>query len=256
MGYHADLDSGVSLILFYPYSAFQAERLTQGRFPNYRPSGDRFSIWTESYGGHYGPIYADYFEKQNDLIAAGTIALPAIQLHLDTIGLVNACIDIDTQMPKYPEFAFNNSYGIQAINQTQYQTAIASSATCRNMTGICRTMADEKDPQGFGNNTVVNKACLDAFLYCFSKMHDGYDPKVCIQLYRINHGKLSDCLLQRNLFDIAAPALEAFPPKWAAGYLNTAEIQQALGVPLNFTGNSAVIASGKFIILTVDNARN
>jgi hypothetical protein len=51
-------------------------------------------------------------------------------------------------------------------------------------------------------------------------------------------------IVQRNLFDISAPTLEAFPPKWAAGYLNTAETQQALGVPLNFTGNSAVIASG------------
>jgi len=46
------------------------------------------------------------------------------------------------------------------------------------------------------------------------------------------------------LFDIAAPIIETFPPKWAAGYLNSADIQQALGVPVNFTGNSAVVASG------------
>lgn len=50
---------------------------------------------------------------------------------------------------------------------------------------------------------------------------------------------------QRNKFDIAAPNLpEAFPTKWAAGYLNDAEIQQALGVPLNWTGQSLPVALG------------
>ena len=153
-----------------------------GRFPEYRPSSDRFSIWTESYGGHYAPVYSDFFEKQNDLIVAGTITAPAIQLHVDTIGLINACIDIDTQMPTYPEFAFNNTYGIQAINETQYQSAVASSATCQNMPSICRAMADEQDPQGLGNKPEVNKACLDAYLYCFSKMHDGYNIQVRIYI--------------------------------------------------------------------------
>jgi carboxypeptidase C (cathepsin A) len=150
----------------------------------YRPSSDKFSIWSESYGGHYGPVYAEFFETQNELIVAGTIAAPAIQLQLDTIGLINACIDIDTQMPMYPEFAFNNTYGIKAINESQYQSAVASSASCRNLTGICRTMADEQDPKGLGNNPAVNKACLDAFLYCFGNMHDGYNATVSKTAYR------------------------------------------------------------------------
>ena len=47
---------------------------------------------------------------------------------------------------------------------------------------------------------------------------------------------------QRYHFDITAPLTNAFPPKFAAGYLNTREIQQALGVPLNFTGSSAPVA--------------
>jgi hypothetical protein len=70
----------------------------------------------------------------------------------------------------------------------------------------------------------------------------------------INWGRITYRKLQKNLFDITAFALESFPPKWAASYLNTAEVQQALGVPLNFTRNSAVIASGMryAIILTSD----
>ncbi|KAF2247337.1 alpha/beta-hydrolase [Trematosphaeria pertusa] len=195
-------------------------------FPEYQSKSNSFSIWGESYAGHYAPVYAAYFEQQNDRIANGSITGSAIQLHLDTVGLVNACIDMDTQMPFYPEFAFNNTYGFRTINETQYESAIAATETCRNMTATCRTMADEQDPEGLGTNLGVNEACLSAFMYCFATMHDGYTK-------------------ERNLFDIAAPLYpEAFPPKWGAGYLNDAEIQQALGVPLNWTGNSLVVANG------------
>ena len=49
----------------------------------------------------------------------------------------------------------------------------------------------------------------------------------------------------QNKFDIAAHNLpESFPLKWAAGYLNDAETQQALGVPLNWTGQSLPVALG------------
>lgn len=40
-------------------------------FPDYE-SRD-FGIWTESYGGHYGPEFAAYFESQNSAIDAGTV---------------------------------------------------------------------------------------------------------------------------------------------------------------------------------------
>jgi carboxypeptidase C (cathepsin A) len=179
VGFHADLDARVG----FPIPAIRLPPLRQdakmfGSFPKYRSSSDKFSIWSESYGGHYGPVFADFFGKQNSLIIAGTIPAPAIQLHIDTVGLVNACIDIDTQIPSYPQFAFNNTFGIEAINETQYATAISSTAMCLNMTGVCRSMADEQDPEGLGNNDEVNKACLNAYLFCFSRMHDGYDKTV------------------------------------------------------------------------------
>lgn len=34
-------------------------------FPKYKPNDGRVSIWTESYGGHYGPAFAAFFEEQN-----------------------------------------------------------------------------------------------------------------------------------------------------------------------------------------------
>jgi hypothetical protein len=55
--------------------------------------------------------------------------------------------------------------------------------------------------------------------------------------------------IQRDQYDITATAgPEAFPPKWAAGYLNNATVQEALGVPLNWTGQSIPVALGMFRI--------
>ena len=31
-----------------------------------------FNLWTESYGGHYGPAFFHYFQDQNDAIANGS----------------------------------------------------------------------------------------------------------------------------------------------------------------------------------------
>ena len=145
------------------------------RFPQHKPSDNSFSIWAESYGGHYGPTFADYFEKQNKLIASGAIPQPATQFHLDTVGLVNACIDIDTQMPLYPEFAVNNTYGIKAISNSTYQAAVASLGTCRNLTQACRSLVEQKDPDNLGNNTEVNAACGKAYQFCFEKIASPFE---------------------------------------------------------------------------------
>lgn len=54
---------------------------------------------------------------------------------------------------------------------------------------------------------------------------------------------------QRNVFDITATVPGSFPPKYAAGYLNTKEIQEELGVPLNFSGLSSAVSNGRLPFL-------
>ena len=46
-----------------------------------------FNIWTESYGGHYGPGFAAYFLDQNIAINDGKINGTAI--NLKTLGIGN-----------------------------------------------------------------------------------------------------------------------------------------------------------------------
>lgn len=197
------------------------------RFPEYNSTTNSISFWGESYGGHYVPVYANYFVEQNSRLAAKNCTSEAeIQIGIDTVGLVNACIDHAIQTPLYPEFAYNNTYGIQAINESYYKAALEAIPTCRNLSATCVALADAKDPQGFGNVDEVNKACYTANAFCFSALHDGYNASL-------------------NFFDMAAAKYPlAFPSKTPAGYLNSAEIQSALGVPLNFTGNSVPISEG------------
>lgn len=49
-------------------------------------------------------------------------------------------------------------------------------------------------------------------------------------------------LLQRSAFDITLPSPAAFPPAYSLAYFNQRWVQEALGVPVNFTlsANSVV----------------
>ena len=78
-----------------------------------------FNLWTESYGGHYGPAFYNYFYDQNELIANGTTT--GTPLIFDTLGIGNGIISESIQAPWYPEFAVNNTYGIKAVNDTVYE---------------------------------------------------------------------------------------------------------------------------------------
>jgi carboxypeptidase C (cathepsin A) len=77
-----------------------------------------FNLWTESYGGHYGPPFFSYFKDQSAAIANGSTE--GIQLTMTTLGIGNGIIDEDIQIPFYPEFAANNSYGIKAVTDDDY----------------------------------------------------------------------------------------------------------------------------------------
>lgn len=77
-----------------------------------------FNLWTLSYGGHYGPIFLEYFYEQNELIQSGNTR--GTQLHMQSLGIFNGIIDIKVQMPFYPEFAYKNQYGIQLVNESVY----------------------------------------------------------------------------------------------------------------------------------------
>ncbi|AEO67394.1 uncharacterized protein THITE_2144774 [Thermothielavioides terrestris NRRL 8126] len=217
-------------------AAWHFMQIWMQEFPIYKPQGNTFSIWGESYGGHYCPAFADFFASQNSKIVHGKIdGKPAVPLLVDTVGILNGCVDILAQMPAYPQMAYNNTYGLQVINETEYAAAMSSFPECSSRVENCRSLADALDPAGVGNVDQVNQACLDAYNYCFATMWGGVQ----------NHG--------RDVYDIAMTMPNSFPPKYLAGYLNSREVQLELGVPLNVTGlangvNQAFTATGDFVL--------
>ncbi|KAK8029456.1 hypothetical protein PG993_010747 [Apiospora rasikravindrae] len=203
-------------------------------FPHYKPNSNKFSIWSESYGGHYGPTFAGYFDRQNTLVESRNIS-NAIPLNVETVGIVNGCLDAEVQIPLFPETAYNNPYDMKIINETAYKKALDSWPQCQQLIHRCRALAAQIDPQNTGTNNETNAACASAFGTCFKTMHDPYDQRL------------------HNRFDLTSASISPFPPKYAAGYLNSREVQEALGVPLNFTGfasapNDAFIKTGDFML--------
>lgn len=193
-------------------------------FPAYKPNNSAVSIFTESYGGRYGPAFAAFFEEQNERIANQSISDEGEEyiIHLDTLGIINGCIDLLIQEPSYPEFAYNNTYGIEAINQTLYQQALDNfyrpGTGCRALILECQALANEGDPNATGNNATVNQACSAANVYCSNEVEAQY----------INESG-------RNYYDIAAIDPTPFPPNYYLGYLAQNYVQAALGVPVNYT---------------------
>lgn len=63
-----------------------------------------FNLWTESYGGHWGPTFYRHFYEQNQAIQAGTAK--GVELNMHTLGIINGIVSERIQAPYYPEFAY------------------------------------------------------------------------------------------------------------------------------------------------------
>ncbi|KAI9845827.1 MAG: hypothetical protein M1837_004507 [Sclerophora amabilis] len=196
-------------------------------FPEYKV--EKFNIWTESYGGTYGPTFATFFEEQNQAIENGTLTdSGAYVLNLDTLGIINGCIDDVMLELSYFEILHNNSYGIQLMNDTTYEEAYDAffrSDGCRDQLVACRDAADQSSTDA---NRSALAICADATQYCATNVE----------------ALIPDTF---GYYDFAHPQLDPFPkltpwgrtsPPYMTGFLNAEHVQRALGVPLNWTTNS------------------
>ncbi|KAK1977907.1 serine carboxypeptidase [Colletotrichum cereale] len=80
------------------------------QFPEYKNRD--FGLFTESYGGHYGPEFASYFQDQNKAIDGGSVKGEKIKLV--ALGINNA-----TQYRDYLDYALNNRYN-KLIDQRKH----------------------------------------------------------------------------------------------------------------------------------------
>jgi carboxypeptidase C (cathepsin A) len=193
-------------------------------FPGYHPNDSRISLATQSYGGRYGPATMAFFEEQNERILDGSLddADDWHILHLDTLLIVNGCIDRATQWPSYPEIAVNNTYGVQAVNQTVYEGMRDAVPECVKRIEDCQAVGDVYDPEHIGINDTVNAICEDAETYCSEYVRDPYTS-----------------LSGRAYYDYTIVEPNLFPAPFYQGFMNQPWVQEAIGAPLNWTGSSA-----------------
>ncbi|KAG5651454.1 hypothetical protein H0H81_008590 [Sphagnurus paluster] len=82
---HGDLKVSTSKQAAADVWTFLQIFLKDSRFSKYQ--ANNLAIWTESYGGHYGPAFSAYILAQNAAIAAGT--LQGLPLNLKVLGIGN-----------------------------------------------------------------------------------------------------------------------------------------------------------------------
>ncbi|EJD03357.1 serine carboxypeptidase [Fomitiporia mediterranea MF3/22] len=139
-----------------------------------------FALWTESYGGHYGPAFAHYFLEQNDAIAAGAIS--GFTINLKTLGVGNGLTDPLNQYPQYMEYAASNPY-----EQTVSTSVITKANNSFYTKGGCQSLIEGC------YNTASTSTCSQAQSVCNSNI-------------------LSPLAGNRDVYDVRQPSDDPYPP--------------------------------------------
>lgn len=212
-------------------------------FPQYNPvtrpniTGNEWTKWVnvpigvnlfcESYGGKYAPAFANFFMQQNELRSNGSISSnDTLAIQLESVGIVNGLIDDLIQDAYYPQFAYNNTYGVQAITQTQELNDIAIFQNqCLPQIHTCRAAMAAGDPEGYGDNATVNSLCSEAQWTCnnltLAYVEAGYD-----------------------VYDIRQMMPSPDPPMAYAEYLNNAGVLSSIGAAVNYSESNPYVQEG------------
>ncbi|KAM0202235.1 hypothetical protein ACHAPA_000101 [Fusarium lateritium] len=195
-------------------------------FPQYQASSSSrndsidINLFAESYGGRYGPVFAETFVEQNARRESGELPRNStIDVHLSSLGIINGCVDMEAQVPYYPIFASENTYGYEAMSSGDaqfYLDKFSAEGGCRELLAKCATDASLGDPEGEGDQEAVNDVCSEALNNCLE-----------IQNAYTSAG--------RGVYDLAAPSADPFPPMTFMEYLNQDSVRDAIGTPINYT---------------------
>ncbi|KAJ6609021.1 serine carboxypeptidase [Mycena sp. CBHHK59/15] len=148
------------------------------------------AVWTESYGGHYGPTFAAYFLSQNSAIAAGTAT--GVHLNLKVLGVGDGLTDPISQYPGYITYAGVNPYhplvssSVIARANTSWNTATTG---CKARITACNNAGSNSvcsAAQSFCNNNILSPLVgpYDVY-YVPSVSNDPYPPDISSYLASI-----------------------------------------------------------------------
>jgi carboxypeptidase C (cathepsin A) len=185
-----------------------------GAFPQYSRKGFHFT--TESYGGHYGPIFNAYFLDQNAKNISG-----AHKIELESVMIGNGWFDPLVQYQAYYNYSVypGNTYDFDPYNDTvkgEWYNNLYGPGNCYDRTVQCY-------------KTGRNDVCAAADDFCANKVENMYD---------IYSGRD-----EYDMRELNSPTPDPFPYSYYVEYLNTLEVQQAIGAFQNFSESSGTVGS-------------
>lgn len=185
------------------------------------------NLFSESYGGKYGPVFARYFEEQNQRRQNGSLPRNStLAIRLDSLGIINGLVDDLVQDYYFPMFAYNNTYDIQAIGTTDQLNDIRTyNIDCAPAIQACRQAMLAEDPEGYGDDQATNELCSDA-------------------QYKCNELQRSYIESGRYVYDIRQEVPSPDPPAAYQEYLNNQTVLAAIGARINYTESNPYVQAG------------
>ncbi|KAI0480101.1 Alpha/Beta hydrolase protein [Xylariaceae sp. FL0804] len=182
-----------------------------GVFPQYARHGVHFS--TESYGGHYGPVFSEYFEQQNARNLSG-----AHPIRLETVTIGNGWYDPLVQYQAYYNFTVSpgNTYDYAPFDASQsarFYNNLYGPGNCVDRLLACRASG-------------ADAVCADADDFCAYLVESLYDD-----------------LLGRDEYDARELTPDPFPYGFYPAYLNLPHVQQAVGAYVNYSDSNSAVGS-------------
>ena len=96
-----------------------------------------FYVFGESYGGHFAPNVA--FRVWEGNVNASKTGTSAALINLQGLAVGNGLTDPAIQYQYYAKMAFNNTYGVKAVSDVQYNSMVAETPACINLINQCQT---------------------------------------------------------------------------------------------------------------------
>lgn len=185
------------------------------------------NLFAESYGGQYGPTFGDFFEDQNERRRTGEIpANSTLEIKLSSVGIINGLVDALIQAPSLGNFTYNNTYGIQAIDQTEWLNLISdfkAPGGCQDLVTQCRKHMAAGDTEGESFDAATSSVCAEASNACYGIMGEA-----------INEAG-------RSAYDIRVMPPNSFPSYAYLEYLNSADVLRSIGAKVNYTETSTAV---------------
>ncbi|KAI0126724.1 putative carboxypeptidase S1 [Xylariales sp. AK1849] len=219
VGFSYGNDTVVSTVTAAPF-VWNLIQAFFAQFPEYETRD--FGIFTESYGGHYGPEFSHYIQGQNAGIANGTIE--GDEINLIALGINNGWYNLTIQEKAAIDFASNNSY-----------RPLISEAVAEKL------------------YTAYDNVCLPAIQNCTAAGTNA----ACIQADNICEDRIDGVIYDSTDFDpydIRSGSRDPNPPETYTTYLARAQVRTAIGAKTAFKECPSRPAIG--FSLTGDDARS